>query len=106
MKINPKQQTFEAIQWKDNCSEMKHFCGSYCTITYEHAPGLDDYWMLTVDTPNGSEGVPLHCWVIKLDDHTFIVMDDRDFKKYFDYDIEEIKDTQTECEIIWTNENA
>lgn len=84
MKIRIKPKEIKAIQWTDNCSEMKHFCGNYCTITYEYAPGLDDFWMLTVDTIHDTVNVALNDWVVKLDKNTFIVVKNFDFKNFFD----------------------
>lgn len=81
---SPKKISFRYLQWNDNLSEMKMFCGNDCIITYEYAPGLDCYWMLVVDTINkdGYTSVPLGHYVIKLFEG-FIVVSPHTFKKYF-----------------------
>lgn len=82
-----KPLTFRYLQWNDNLSEMKMFCGEDCIITYECAPGLDCYWMLVVDAINkdGYTSVPLGHYVIKLSEG-FIVVSPHTFKKYFNVD--------------------
>lgn len=83
-KIKLKEKELEAIQWKDNLSEMKRFCLKNCTITYETCC-IDDYWLLVVLDRDGNEiGVPLQDWVVKLGEDEFIVVSNEDFNEYFE----------------------
>lgn len=83
-KIKLKEKEFEAIQWKDNISEMKRFCLENCTITFETCC-IDDYWYLVVNDRYGNKiGVPLKDWVVKLGEGEFIVVRNEDFNEYFE----------------------
>ena len=83
MKAKLKPIEVEYLQWNDNLSEMKMFCKDNCKITYEYAVGIDCYWnLLIISNQQKWLTVPLHSYVVKLPDR-FIVMDEVEFKKYF-----------------------
>ena len=79
-----KPNTVEYLKWNDNVSDMKRFCGDSCVITYETCH-IDDYILLRLDDCLKGENyiVPLHNYVIKLDDNMFTAIDSNMFDKYF-----------------------
>lgn len=85
MKIKLKQLELECITWHDNLSEMKHFCGDDCTITYESCH-IDDYYNLSLydALKRKNVNVALHDYVIKLpDDIGFTVCGRELFDSFF-----------------------
>lgn len=86
MKAKLKPIEIEYIQWHDNLSEMKRFCQDDCKIEYL-TTCIDDFWHLTVNDYLKDKwiGVAIGYYVVKLPDG-FTVVNDIDFKEYFEYD--------------------
>ena len=83
-KAKLKPIEIEYIQWKDNLSEMKRFCQDDCKIEYL-TTSIDDFWHLSVNDclTHMWVGVAIGYYVVKLPDG-FTVVNDIDFKKYFE----------------------
>lgn len=82
-----KQREIEFLMWTgDNISDMKRFCKEDCSITYEIADGIDEYWQLKVydSLLNEMVTVSVGCFIVKLSDDTFIVASATAFGEYFE----------------------